>query len=426
MGRPYIGVWVKHDEMLQMGYEDALRFFADCGVTSIRGGVSGAVHPEYYQSLRYQIPAREEPHPTLKEVCAMAREVGIDVEVVIGTFGPSLKEHPEAAILDVLGNRSPSRPCPSNPDVLALTLARIRDIVENNEEIMGLEYDGLYIDMHARMTNPKQPPALYPLHHLAPESCFCEHCKAIAREEGANLERIEGAVKEAVKLSLKPSYEAFRRLYDTFRGQYDVVRYFLGRPELFDWIRLRCLILERAFQAVYETIKSIDPKVTVSHDMLPPTWSWSLAQDYRRHRAYADNFKIIFFNRRTGSYEANPLIAIKDAAPEIPDGEIVELFSRLTGYEGTLSLPAFSQEGFPPMNVYYELRKAREEVGDSFRLIAGIVGDAPARPEDVEAAVEAASRGGADGFCLHTWYGRTTPSNYAAFGNKAREFAKPL
>ncbi|MEM3794083.1 MAG: hypothetical protein QXS76_04160, partial [Candidatus Bathyarchaeia archaeon] len=387
----------------------------------------GAYHPEYYKNLRYPVLARKEESPTLEEIRDMAEEVGIEVEVVMDPKeGPGVRKYPETAVMDVFGNRSTLVACPSNPDVRALTLARLRDLLENNDWVSRIEFDGLYIDMHQRMTNPKQPPALYPLHHLAPESCFCEHCRAIAREEGANLERIEGAVKEVVKLSLKPSCEAFRRLYDTFRGQYDIVRYFLGRPELFDWIRLRCLILERAFQAVYETIKSIDPKVTVSHDMLPPTWSWSLAQDYRRHRAYADNFKIIFFNKRTGSYEANPLIAIKDAAPEIPDGEIVELFSRLTGYEGTLSLPAFSQEGFPPMNVYYELRKAREEVGDSFRLIAGIVGDAPARPEDVEAAVEAASRGGADGFCLHTWYGRTTPSNYAAFGNKAREFAKPL
>jgi hypothetical protein len=240
------------------------------------------------------------------------------------------------------------------------------------------------------------------------------------------MESIEKAVKEAVKLSLSLSKDGFYRLYDTFRGQYDIVRFFMDHPELLEWIRLRCLILERAFKAVYETAKSIDPKVRISHDMLPPTWSWSLAQDYRRHKAYADNYKIIFFNKRTGSYEVNPLIAIKDALPEVSDRDIMDLFSRLTGYEGPLGFPAFSQEGFPPINVYYELRKAREEVGASFPLIAGIVGDAPSRPEDVERAVEEAARGGADGFCLHTWYGRTTPSNYSSFGNKAREFARPL
>ena len=104
----------------------------------------------------------------------------------------------------------------------------------------------------------------------------------------------------------------------------------------------------------------------------------------------------------------------------------MELFKRLTGYQGGLSFAEFSQQGFPPINVYYEVRKARIEVGSDYFLVAGIVGDQPATPNDVEEAVTMAAKGGADGFCLHTWYGRTTPSNYAAFGNKGRELAKPI
>ncbi|MCD6537289.1 hypothetical protein J7L18_01575 [Candidatus Bathyarchaeota archaeon] len=96
------------------------------------------------------------------------------------------------------------------------------------------------------------------------------------------------------------------------------------------------------------------------------------------------------------------------------------MYKRLVGYEGPPSITYFSQHGFPSTNIYYELRKAREEVGPDYKLIAGIVGDA-ATPTDIEEAIIMAVKGGADGFCLHTWYGRTPPSNYAAFGNKARE-----
>jgi len=421
--KPYVGVWTSRGDMLQMCYEKALEYYAECGITSIVVGYEG-VNSRYYEKLRYPEPSREETYPTLRETCRLARDVGLDVEVVMGTYGPSIAEHPETAIVDVFGNRSPSRPCPSNPDVLARTLARIREILESNDAVTGLEYDGLYLDMHARMTNPRQPGAFYPLHHVAPESCFCPHCRRIAREEDADIDRIERTVREVTKLSLEPSSPVFYRLFDTFRGQYDMVRYLLRRPELLEWLDLRCRIVERAFKTVHETIKSVNRRFVNSQDMLPPTWSWSLAQDYGRHRAYCDNYKVIFFNKRTGSYEVNPLIGIGDKVPEVPDEELMALFKSLTGYEGPLSFAAFSQQGFPPRNVYYELRKAREEVGPGFTLIAGIVGDAPATPEEVEATVTMAAKGGANGFCLHTWYGRTTPSNYAAFGNKARELVK--
>lgn len=424
--KPYLGVLTTKSEMLQMGYREAMEFYAECGITTLVVG-GGAPHLEYYKHLRYPIQAPgEEASPTLKETCKIAEDIGLDIEVAYGLPGLQVT-YPETAVVDVLGNRSTLRTCQSNPDVLAYTLATIRDILENYHTLFGLEFDGLYIDMHQRMTNRRgQPPAFYPLHHIAPESCFCEHCRRIAKEEGVDMERIEKTVKESTKLSMEPSTKVFYDIFDTFRGQYDMVRYLLRRPELMEWLNLRCVIAERAFKEVHETIKAVDPKFINSQDMLPPTWSWSLAQDYARHKPYSDQFKIIFFNKRTGSYEVNPLITIKDNVPDVPDEDIMEIFKRLVGYEGPTSFTAFSQQGFPPVNVYYELKKARDEVGPNHTLIAGIVGDAPVTPDDVEAAITMAAKGGANGFILHTWYGGATPSNYSAFGNKGRELAKPL
>jgi hypothetical protein len=426
--KPYIGVWTSKNEMLQIGYRRSLEFYAECGITTIIVGYEGA-HPEYYRGLRKIPPMkREESTPTLKEICCMAEDLGLEVEVVIDPKSSELaRSFPEVSIVDVLGNRSPSISCPSNPDVIEYVLARVRDIAENYGGIRGLELDGLYIDMHPRMTNPYgQPGALYPLHHVAPESCFCEHCIKLAREEGVNIESIRRVVREITETSLKSSPEAFYRLHDSFRGAYDMVRFLLNYPELVEWLNFRCRIVERALKIIWETIKSINPKLIVSEDMLPPTWSWSIGQDYRRHKSYCDYYKIIFFHKRTGSFEINPLLAIKDKIPSIPDEDIMNLFKRLTGYEGPPSFTLFSQHGFPPINVYYEIKKAREEVGLNYPLVAGIVGDAPATPSDVESAVIMAAKGGASGFCLHTWYGRTTPSNYAAFGNKGRELAKQI
>ncbi|MEM2170086.1 MAG: hypothetical protein QW186_09865 [Candidatus Bathyarchaeia archaeon] len=424
--KPYLGIWTSKNEMLQIGYRKSLEFYVKCGITAIVVGYEGA-HPEYYRGLKKVPPLRrEESPPTLREICDMARDLGLEVEVVIDPKCSELASNfPETSVVDVLGNRSQSISCPSNPDVIEYILARIRDIAENYDGIMGLELDGLYIDMHPRMTNPHgQPGAFYPIHHIAPESCFCEHCLRIAREEGIDIERVRKMVKELTELSLKPSPEVFYRLYDSFRGAYDMVRFLLRYPELIEWLDFRCRIVERALKAIWETIKAINPKLLVSDDMLPPTWSWSIGQNYGKHRQYCDYYKIIFFHRRTGSFEVNPLIAIKDKVPSIPEEDIMDLFRRLTGYEGDLSFAWFSQYGFPPINVYYEIRKAKEEVGASYPLVAGIVGDAPATPTDIEDAMMMAAKGGANGFCLHTWYGRTTPSNYAAFGNKGWELIK--
>jgi len=423
----YVGVWTKKDEMVQVGYKKALEFYAECGVTSIVVGYEGA-HPEYYEGLKLPLLRREETKPTLKEICEMAEEVGVEVEVVIDPKNSVFaSKFPETAITDVLGNKSKFVPCPSNPDIMAYTKARIRDILENYDGIMALELDGVYIDMHQRMTNRRvEKGALYPLHHLVPESCFCQHCRRLAKEEGLNLERIEKIVKEITLRSMDISLNSFRQVYDTFTGGYDIVRFILNYPEIVDWLEFRCKLVARSLEAIREVVKSIDPKVKIFHDMLPPVWAWSMGQDYAGQKHLCDGYKIIFFNKRTGSYEINPLIAIKDEDPEIPDNEIMELFKRLTGYQGGLSFAEFSQQGFPPINVYYEVRKARIEVGSDYFLVAGIVGDQPATPNDVEEAVTMAAKGGADGFCLHTWYGRTTPSNYAAFGNKGRELAKHI
>lgn len=422
--KTYIGVWTSRDDMLQMGYKEALEFYAKCGITTIVVGYEGG-HPDYYKSLNLPISFGQERSPTLKDTCRMAKDAGINVEVVIDPKCISITEKfPEMSIRDVFGNRG-SIACPSNPKVISYVQARVRDILENYE-VIGIELDGAYIDMHPRMTNPRgQPGALYPHHHIAPESCFCDCCRTFAKKEGVDIDRIEKTVKRITRFSLNSSLRNFHMVFDTFRGGYDMIRFILKHPEIVEWLNFRCKIISRFLEEIRETIKSVDPKLTLSHDMLPPTWSWSIGQDYASQKIYCDNYKIIFFNKRTGSFEVNPLIAIIDRMPEVNPDDVIDLFKRLVGYEGPASITYFSQHGFPPINVYYELRKARKEVGPRHKLIAGIGGDAPASPKDVEEAVAMAAKGGADGFCLHTWYGGTPPSNYAAFGNKAWEFLKP-
>ena len=419
----YIGVWTSRKDMLQMEYKRALEFYAECGITTIIVGYLGS-HAEYYRHIDLPVVTSKEEPPTLRDICKMAGDVGIKVEVVVEPKCMSLaKRAPEISVVDVFGNRG-NIGCLSHPKVISYVQARIRDILENHK-VMGIELDGAYIDMHPRMTNPRgQPGALYPYHHVAPESCFCKYCRSLAKEEGIDIDRIEETVKKITKISLELSSRNFYRAFDTFRGQYDMIRFIMKYPELIDWLNFRCKVISRFLEQIKRTVKAIDPNLTVSHDMLPPTWSWSIGQDYAGQKDYCDNYKIVFYHKRVGSFEVNPLIAIRDKIPDVNEDDIIELYKRLVGYEGPPSITYFSQHGFPSTNIYYELRKAREEVGPDYKLIAGIVGDAPATPTDIEEAIIMAAKGGADGFCLHTWYGRTPPSNYAAFGNKARELLK--
>ena len=101
----YIGVWTSRKDMLQMEYKRALEFYAECGITTIIVGYLGS-HAEYYRHIDLPVVTSKEEPPTLRDICKMAEDVGIKVEVIVEPKCMSLaKRAPEISVVDVFGNR---------------------------------------------------------------------------------------------------------------------------------------------------------------------------------------------------------------------------------------------------------------------------------------------------------------------------------
>jgi len=428
----YVGVWALLPEMENEGLEKALNRYREAGFEHIiiPGGVTD-VHPEHYRGTSIDPMKTIAPSEavyasgakTRRDVIKAVTDHGLVYDLVVGVGGQSglIEKYPHVANTDIFGERSSIMMCLNNPDGRNFILGQIEDIL-SHYDVYGVELDVIYVDHHTRMTvKPDPPPALYPLHHLAPDNCFCEHCMKLAGEKGLNVEGLRKTVMRLVQASKKLSYDRFKRYTDTFRGMYDVVRFLLDYPELVDWLRFRCDTITQFTADVKDIARGIDPKLVVSVDTLSPSFSWTMGQDYRSLSKVADHLKLLLFTRCIGAREAKPLRPLMKAIPEASDEEIMDLLYRMWGFQGPRTLDEFAGGGVDPANTYYQVRCAKEETGFSYPIVAGIGASESASPEHVKKGVEMAFKAQADGVCVHTWYGGTDPKSIAAVGEALKE-----
>jgi hypothetical protein len=103
--------------------------------------------------------------------------------------------------------------------------------------------------------------------------------------------------------------------------------------------------------------------VQLSSDLVAPSFSWTLGQVYADQPGLTDMTKLMLYHKCIGSFEAKPLKRIQGAIPEISDREILDQYYRLKGFSGSYQMDEFVKDGIGVENVYYEVRKARLEVG---------------------------------------------------------------
>ena len=353
-----------------------------------------------------------------------AAEHGIDLVVNLtpGVSEPIVRAYPAVAVRNMEGDRSPHWMCPSNPDVRNYFYGRALDILAHQRSVREIELDVVSIDFYDPQVVPEWvTPELSPLKELAAGSCFCDHCQKKATEAGLDIPRVIAQIKDVGRQANDLSYENFKGVADAYRGVFDIVRLILRHAELVRWLDFRGTLVDDFVRGIRGAIQRTGRDVLVTSDFCSPSFSWKLGQIYANQPSVTDAIKLMLYHRRIGSFEVKPLRNISRAIPLAKESEILDQYYRLKGFSGPGTFEEFAARGIDVENVYYEVKKAKRETNREYPIIAGLVGDPPATAKDVREAVEAAFRGGADGYMLHQWYHGTPKENVEAFGEKLKE-----
>ncbi|GIQ70095.1 hypothetical protein DUZ99_18370 [Xylanibacillus composti] len=441
MTNKYVGVWGVFEEDYAEGLEKAFQRYKEAGIKHVMyGGIAHTfdVHEEFYRDTKIDpwIQINYEKNvgdafgtkfnlitSEFNDLNALAGEYGLslDFDITPGVSDPIVEAYPDTAVVDIEGKTSKHWMCPSNQDVRAYFYGRTEDILRNYKGIREVELDVVSIDFYDPQVVPDWVlPELYPLRQLAIGNCFCDHCVKKAKDAGLQVDKIKAEIAEIYKTATTLTYENFKDQAEAYRGAFDVMRFVIKHPELMQWLKFRGEAVDDFVIGMNKLVKSVDPSILISSDLVSPSFSWTLGQMYHTQPAITDLTKLMLYHKRIGSFEVKPLKRIQQAIPEIKESELLDQYFRLKAFDGPDSFQGFVDEGVSVENVYYEVKKAKMEVGQHHKIIAGLVGDPPATPDDVREAVVMAHKGGADGYMLHLWYGNAPKENVVAFGEQLR------
>lgn len=445
MEKKYVGVWAFFENDYKEGLENAFKRYQEAGITHVMyGGIAHAfdVNEEFYQNtcidpnIQIDYEANQGDlfgtktnliNSDYDEISQIASKYGLNIELNLtpGVSDAIVEANPDIAVVDIEGNRSKHWMCPSNNDVREYFFGRTKDILTNNKGIREVELDVVSINVYDPMIVPDWvSPELSPLSQLAAGNCFCDNCVEKAEKAGLNVEDIKDVIRAINKEATILTYEQFRNMTDTMRGSFDVVRFLMKHPKLIEWLNFRAKAVDDFVIEINKVVKDINPEIILSSDLVAPNFSWTLGQVYGNQPAITDLTKLMLYHKRIGAFEAKPLKRIQNAIPEIKDKELLDQYYRLKGFSGPSTFKELEEEGIDVENIYYEVKKAKLDVGKEHKVVAGLVGDAPATPEDVKEAVKMAHAGGADGYMLHLWYGDAPNENVVAFGEQLKELGE--
>ncbi len=392
-----------------------------------RGGSYAAVHPEYYRSTVIQEGFRAPDHgdfDLFAEVVPAAKRRGLQCYAWVeeSSGSPLARYIPGFHVVlevDVLGRKAP-RPCFNNPDYKNWHLAILEDYFKS------YDLDGV------QWCSERCGPLDRLLHGPADEravTCFCPHCRALARERGIDVERARAGFLALVEWNRQAA--AGQRPPD---GHFVTLwRILLRYPEVLAWEQLWSDSQHQLYKDIYGTVKAIDGRKRVGwHIWHTNSFSpfFRAEQDFAAISRYSDFIKPVLYNNCAGPRFYHFLQGMHralwaDARPE----ETYALMSRILGHEEAplAELPA---AGFSPEYVRRETARTVQAVAGRCDVYPGIDIDIPTgpdekktTPEDVYQAVLAAFEGGATGVVLSRKYSEMRLANLAGAGRAIRELA---
>lgn len=412
------------------------------------GGNYATPHPEHYGNTALGAVGRAEEHPDLDLfdlVLPAAKKRGMKSYAWMeeSSSAKHLRTYPNfAKTLEVdAWGRPGARPCFNNPDYRNWHLGFVEDYA-SNYDLDGLAWCSERAGpLNALMQGPIQ------VHDIG---CFCQHCKAFARDRGINVERAVEGYRAAVDWNQKvgrgerPRDGAFVTFW----------RLLLTYPELLAWQTVWTESQRNLYRDIYGVAKACAPDIQVGwHVYHNISFSpfYRADQDYAEMAKFSDFIKVVIYNNCAGPrYHTwignicNALFA--DAEPD----EVYPLMLKLLQIdEGAYeSLP---QSGFSADYVRRETARAVEGVDGQSNIYPGIDIDIPVgqpkerlepsphvgtlnwdatqgeltqcTPESVRDATAAAFAGGAQGVVLSRKYSEMRLANLAGAGDAIRSLA---
>lgn len=263
-------------------------------------------------------------------------------------------------------------------------------------------------------------------------TCFCEHCRTRAREQGINVDRARQgyiAMKDFIakaRSNLRPNDGYFVTFW----------RLLLQFPEILAWENLWHDGQRQFFKEMYGMVKAINPDIQVGwHVFHLNSFSpfYRATQDLTEMSHYSDFIKLVSYNNCAGPRFADFMqnlhsTIFRDAPPQ----DSLQLIYRFLNIEeGTLE--EIPQKGWSADYVRRETERAVNAVkmsGQPTVILPGIDIDIPTgdglkqtEPEDVYQAVSAAFQGGAQGVVLSRKYSEMKLANLAACGKAVKDWS---
>ena len=261
-------------------------------------------------------------------------------------------------------------------------------------------------------------------------ACFCPYCAAKGRSRGISVERAKVGYVQLDQLYRQAAQS--KRPSDGYFVTF--MRTLFEYPEVFAWNALWNDSYHEVRSSLYGTAKAIAPEKPFGfHIMQNVTFSpfYSAVDDYRKLADYSDFLKIATYNNAGGPRMAHFIdrlcaTVFADASPS----DVLPLYYKIMGYdEGSMS--EIRKNGLSAEYVASETRRAIEGTGGKVQIYPGIdidvptaVGDKHTAPADVQGAIRAAHKAGANGVVLSREYHEMWFKNLAAAGDTLREVFK--
>ncbi|HEY3838875.1 MAG TPA: hypothetical protein VGL72_20005 [Bryobacteraceae bacterium] len=325
----------------------------------------------------------------------------------------------QVAEIDIYGRRT-SSPCFNHPDYRAHLTGKIESLLSGYSDLV----DG--IAWGCERMGPLQN-AIGGGWTTAGLSCFCEHCRAKARDRGIDATRARTGYRQLDEL-----FRAAAKDQRPVDGYFVAFwRLLLNYPEILSWEKLWTDSYHEVRSQLYGTGKAIAPEKPFGfHIMQNMTFSpfYQAEEDYSRTRDYADYLKLATYNNAGGPRMAAYLDRLSatvfhDANPR----DFLPFYYKIMNYaEGPYE--ELHNSGLSADYVARETRRAIQGTGGTVKIYPGIDIDVPTkitdkrtRPDDVRHSVRAAFEAGADGVVLSREYVEMWLANLSAAGETLRE-----
>lgn len=252
--------------------------------------------------------------------------------------------------------------------------------------------------------------------------CFCEHCRALAKERGINWSRAIAGYRALDDFFTKARKD--RRPNDGYFITF--WRLLLQYPEILAWEKLWTDGLLDMQKAIYGAVKAIDHSMRVGwHVMHLLSFSplYRAEQDYDDLRRFSDFIKIATYKNCAGprfAFFVRNLCEtiLKDVAPSA----LLDPMYRILGVDEA-NLASLPKVGFSAEYLRRETARAVRGAGGNVEIWSGIDIDIPTEadekrtePGDVKESIVAAFAGGASGVVLSRKYSEMGLANLAAVG----------